>query len=141
MIKNECEWDPQIQIEAGCFNKSLRNLLGGRLNPGVSLVAQIVKNPPAMQETQVHSLSQEDPLKEMVTHSCIVVWRISRREEPGGLQFMGLQRVGYDWLINPLTFFRLNPRLELWILSEIRRWKLSWITWSCLEDFQNHIVN
>ena len=50
-----------------------------------------------MQETQVRSLGQEDPLeKEMATHSGILAWRISQTEEPGGLQPMGLQRVGHD---------------------------------------------
>ena len=49
-----------------------------------SLVAQKVKKPPAMQETQVQSLSQEDPLeKGMATHSSIFAWRIPRTEEPG----------------------------------------------------------
>ena len=48
-----------------------------------------------MQETSVQSLGQEDPLeKEMATHSCILAWEIPWTEEPGGLQFMGLQRVG-----------------------------------------------
>ena len=57
-----------------------------------SLVAQMVKNLPAMQETQVPSLGQEDPLeKEMATHSGILAWKIPRTEEPGGLQSMGLQ--------------------------------------------------
>ena len=51
-----------------------------------SLVAQLVKNLPAMQETLVQSLGQEDPLeKEMATHSSILAWRISWTEEPGGL--------------------------------------------------------
>ena len=60
-------------------------------------VAQTVKNLPAMQETQVQSLGQEDPLeKEMAIHSSILAWRIPWTEEPGGLQSMGLQRVGYD---------------------------------------------
>ena len=55
------------------------------------LVAQMVKNLPAMQETRVWSLSQEDPLeKEMTTHSSIVAWRIPWTEEPGGLQSMGV---------------------------------------------------
>ena len=55
------------------------------------------KESPAMQETQVRSLGQEDPLeKEMTTHSSILVWRISWTEEPGRLQYMGLQRVGHD---------------------------------------------
>ena len=60
-------------------------------------MAQQVKNPSAMQETQeiqVQSLGQEGPLeKEMATHSNILAWRIPWTEEPGGLQSMGLQRV------------------------------------------------
>ena len=63
-----------------------------------SLVAQSVKNLPAVQETRVRSLGWEDPLeKEMATHSSILAWRISSwTEEPGGLQSMGSQRVGRD---------------------------------------------
>ena len=54
-------------------------------------------NPPAMQETWVLSLGQEDPLeKEMATHSSILAWEIPRTEEPGGLQSMGSQRVGHN---------------------------------------------
>jgi len=57
----------------------------------------VVKKLPAMQETQVQSLGQEDPLeKEMATHSRILAWRIPWTEEPGGLQSMGSQRVGHD---------------------------------------------
>ena len=64
---------------------------------GASLVAQMVKNLPAMQETQVLSLGWEDPLEEgMTTHSSILAWRIPWTEEPGGLQSMGLQRVRYN---------------------------------------------
>ena len=52
----------------------------------------VVKNPPAMQEMQVRSLGQEDPLEEKVaSHSSILAWRISWTEEPGGLQSMGSQ--------------------------------------------------
>ena len=62
-----------------------------------SLVAQLVKNLPAVQETWIQSLGWEDPLeKEMVTHSSILAWKISWTEEPGGLQSMGSQRVGHD---------------------------------------------
>ena len=62
-----------------------------------SLVAQTVKNPSAMQEAQVQSLGQEDPLeKGMATHSRILAWRIPWMEEPAGLQFTGSQRVGHD---------------------------------------------
>ena len=53
-------------------------------------MAQTVKHPPAMQETQVRSLCLEDPLeKGMATHSSILAWRIPWTEEPGGLQSMG----------------------------------------------------
>ena len=53
-------------------------------------MAQTVKNPPAMQETWVQSLGQEDPLqKGTATHSSIFAWRIPRTEEPCGLQSMG----------------------------------------------------
>ena len=61
------------------------------------LLAQMVKNLPAIQETWVQSLGQEDPLeKEMATHSSTLAWRIPWREEPGRLQSMGSQRVGHD---------------------------------------------
>ena len=57
-------------------------------------MAQSVKNLPAMQETWVQSLGQEDPLqKEMATHSSILAWRIPWTEEPGGLQSMGSQEI------------------------------------------------
>ena len=57
----------------------------------------MLKNLPAMQETQVLSLSQEDPLeKAMSTHSNILAWEIPWTGEPGGLQSMGPQRVGHD---------------------------------------------
>ena len=56
------------------------------------LVAQTVKNLPAMQETTVQSLGQEDPLeKGMATHSSVLAWEIPWTEEPGGLQFVGSQ--------------------------------------------------
>ena len=72
------------------------SLLGDFPNPGIelkSMVAQTVKNPPAMRETWVLSLGQEDPLeKGMAKHSSILAQRIPWTEEPGGLQFMGSQR-------------------------------------------------
>ena len=62
-----------------------------------SLVAQTVKRLPTMRETWVQSLGREDLLeKEMATHSSILAWKIPWMEEPGGLQFMGLQRGGHD---------------------------------------------
>ena len=60
-------------------------------------MAQTVKNLPAIQETQVHSLGQEDPLeKGMATHSTILAWRIPGTEESGTLLSMGSQRVEHD---------------------------------------------
>ena len=65
------------------------------------LVAQTVKNLPVMQETWVQSLGWEDPLeKGRATHSSILSWRSPWTEEPNRLQFMGSQRVGYDWATN-----------------------------------------
>ena len=66
-----------------------------------SLVAHMVKNLPAMQETWVQSLGWEDPQgKGMATHFSILAWNISWTEEPGGLQFMGSQRAGHNWVTN-----------------------------------------
>ena len=62
-----------------------------------ALVAQMVKNLPAVQETRVPSLGLEDALEEkMAAHSSILAWKIPWREEPGGLQSMGLQKVGHN---------------------------------------------
>ena len=64
---------------------------------GASLVAQMVKNLPAMRETWIRSLGQEDPLeKEMAIHSSTIAWKIPCMKEPGRLQSMGSQRVGHD---------------------------------------------
>ena len=64
---------------------------------GAFLVVQMVNNLPATQETWVLSLGQEDPLeKGMATHSSTRAWEVPWIEEPGGLQFMGSQRVEYD---------------------------------------------
>ena len=60
-------------------------------------MAQMLKNLSAVQETQVQSLGQEDPLeKAMATHSSVLAWRSPWTEEPGGLQSMGSQRVRHD---------------------------------------------
>ena len=72
-----------------------------------SLVAQMVKHLPAMQETQVRSLGQEDPLeKEMATHSNTPAWKIAWTEEPGRLQSMGLQS---QTRLSNFTFFLFTP--------------------------------
>ena len=64
---------------------------------GASLIAQLVKNLPAVQETRVQSLSWEGPLeKEMAPHSSTLAWKIPCMEEHGRLQSMGSQRVGHN---------------------------------------------
>ena len=69
-----------------------------------SFLGSGVKNLPAIQETLIWALSQEDPLeKGMETHSSILAWRITWTEEPGGLQPMGSQRVVHDWVTNTLS--------------------------------------
>ena len=69
-----------------------------------SLMAQMVKNLPAIQETQVRFLRWEDPLKTgMATHSSILAWRIPWTEEPGGLQSMGSQRVRHNTVTTTTT--------------------------------------
>ena len=70
-------------------------------------MAQTVNGPPAMLETWVQSLGQEDPLeKELATHSSILAWKIPWTEEPGGLQSMESPRVGHDRATNTLGFPR-----------------------------------
>ena len=79
-----------------------------------SLVAQTVKRLPAIWETWVPSLCQEDPLeKEMATHSSTLALKIPWTEEPGKLQSVGWQRVGHDWATS------LHIRMHIYILLKI----------------------
>ena len=76
-----------------------------------SLVAQRVEHLPTMWETRVQSLGWEDLLeKEMATHSSILAWKIPWMEEPGGLQSMGLQRVGHNWAVSLSLFTCMHWR-------------------------------
>ena len=78
----------------------------------------MVKNLSAIQETWVQFLDQEDPLeKGMSTHPSVLAWRIPWKEEPGGLQSMGLQRVRHDWPTNTFTF-NINMHTHNIIWSE-----------------------
>ena len=84
----------------------------------------MVKNPPAEQETQVHSLGWEDPLEEgMATHSSILAWRIPQTEEPGGLLSRGLQRVGYNWTSNTQhrRYIYMNVEFPVFLLESWRQ--------------------
>ena len=94
---------------------------GGFLTTAL-LVAQIVKNLPAMQVTRVQSLCPEDALeKGMATHSSILVWRIPCTEETGRLQSMGSQRVGHEWAIRDkdLTFCNCGTLLFWKLMLEL----------------------
>ena len=85
-----------------------------------SLVAQLVKTLPTMQETPVWFLGWEDPLKEgMATHSNILAWRISWTEEPGRLQSMGSQRVGHNWVSFTFTYEKAT---ETWSKLRSKQW-------------------
>ena len=69
------------------------------MHMGFSVVS-VINNLPTMQETQVQSLGQEDPLeKEMATHSSIFAWEILWTEEPDSLQSMAPWRVQHDWVV------------------------------------------
>ena len=89
-----------VTVIAGTFKRE-ENLSLPFLCPQswAPLVTHTVKNLSVTQETQVRSLGSEDPLeKGMATHSSIPAWKIPWTEEPGGLQFVGPQRVGHDWV-------------------------------------------
>ena len=89
-----------------------------------NLVAQMVKNVPAMHKTQVWTLGQEDPLeKEMATHSSILAWGIPGRVEPGGLQSIGSERAGYDWVTNTDDHFVYSKLIihHLFIVSSFKK--------------------
>ena len=84
---------------------------------GATLIAQLVKNPPVMQETWIQFLGQEDPLeKGMATHFSILAWRIPWREESGGLQYMGLQKlVMAEWLTQHNNTKLINHVVEVYL--------------------------
>ena len=104
--------------------KEVRAAPGGG-GAGSYMVVQTVKNQPAMQETKVWSLGQEDPLeKEMATHSSVLAWRIPWTEELGCLQSMGLHRVRHDWLTKKTTHTHTGdaPRKNKEVTGMVRFW-------------------
>ena len=91
-------------IEENCINGTCMYLWA-------SLVVQMVKNLLAMPETRVRFLGLEDPLENgMAAHSSTLAWRVPWTEEPGGLQFMGLQRVIHD-LVTKNNSTNMNPQI------------------------------
>ena len=107
----------QMMIEA-------ENIKNWQLPPA-SLVAQLVKNLPVMQETWVRSLGREDPLeKEMATHSSILAWKILW-VKPGRLQSKGSQRVRHDWATSPASLVAQMIK-NLPVMQETWIWSLGW---------------
>ena len=105
----------QMQYILNDFGMNLMWLASPLIVVKTSLVAQTVKHLPTMWETWVWSLGQEDPLvKEVATHSTVLAWRIPWTEEPGGLQFMGSQRVGLHWATK--LFFLSNSCWWVYVL-------------------------
>ena len=83
-----------------------------------SLVAQMAKHLPTIQETRVQSLGWEDLLeKEMATHSSILAWKIPQTEKPGSLQSMGSQRVGHDWATSLSVYLCISGSSFIHIIS------------------------
>ena len=101
-------------------NTTSTNLIFLSLEPlkeKASLMSQMVKNLPAVQETPVQSLGWKNPLeKEMTIHSSVLAWRITWTREPGGLQSMELPRVGHDCVTNTFNF-KLFLEKRLYYLS------------------------
>ena len=96
------------------YNRLFKNILIKSNLYIPTMVAQTVKNLPAMKETWVWSLGWEDPLeKGMTIHSSIIAWRILWTEDPSGLQFMGLQRVRLDWVTKAITFPPTETQITL----------------------------
>ena len=110
IFKISVRWASRIsnrQLGLGQEHRGSKLCIWVLLKWGASMVAQMVKNLPAIRETWVQNLGQKDALeKGMATHSSILVWRISWTKEPGGLQAMGLQKVRHDWVSN--TFQKCN---------------------------------
>ena len=101
---------------------------------GASLVVQMVKSLLAIWETWVWSLGWEDPLeKRMTTNSSILAWRIPWTAKTDGLQSMGSQRVGHNWVMNTFTFLALNLNLSMMAHACESHWRHT------SKNLENHI--
>ena len=122
-LQSEPPGKPQENVFCDNLDMGLDRVYHKELRP--SLVAQMVRSLPSMQETQVQSPGWEDSLKKgMETHCSVPAWRIPGTEELCGLQSMGSQRVGNDWMTNahapPPTHthrVKLRKRWPIWLLS------------------------
>ena len=139
--RTSCKWSQSVWTQlSGLFYSASRFELHLGYS-GASMVAQMVKCLPATWETQVWSLGWEDALeKEMVPHSSTLAWKVPWTQEPGGLQSMGSQRVGHDW-VTSYTRLQYIPIVVtshcLWWLADqpffIAEWYL--LVWICYSLF------
>ena len=96
-------------------------------------MAQMIKNMPVMQQTQVWSQDQKDPLeKGMATHPSILAWRIPWREEPGGLQSLRSQRVTHNWMTNTGLFIYYQQ-------NKAKHLNTEWDAQNALKCFHVHL--
>ena len=106
----------ELHCETGCGVYFITYLL---LISRACPMAQMVNNLPAMQETWIWFLGQEDPLeKGMTTHSSLLAWEIPWTEQPGGLQSMGSQRVRHNWATNTL--------MDIWMVTDLCHYNDVW---------------
>ena len=127
-----------VQVSKSYISTGLERLAGEEyidfilFTHQASLIAQVVKNPPKMQEMWVRFLDQKDPLeKGMGNHASILAWRIPWTVEPGGLQSMRSQRVGLNWVTNNFTLSSLEG------VASCNRWNLSFNSASALGYLSN----
>ena len=127
-------WNSAVWLQSVCAHDCNIKQINIIHNLSHLLLAQMVKNLLAMQETWVRSLGWKDPLeKEMATHSSILAWRIPWTEEPDRLQSMGLQTVGHDWVTSTYRHIYVTENLAKLRLgwqgmsakASLRKWCLS----------------
>ena len=108
---------------------------------GASQVAQRIPLPmQEVQGTRLWSLGQEDPLEEeMAASSCILAWKIPRREEPGGLRSTGSQIARHDWMSE-----HEHTRIGIWLfqaqLIVSESWQPTTHPWTCFKGWEGHLV-
>ena len=123
-IRSKCRKNSTALLRQIC-DLGFIGYLGTPIPKWTSLVAQLVKNLPAVQETWVWFLGWEDSLENgMATHSSILAWRIPWTEEPGGLQSIGLQRV--RWVKRQRMNLRLKKKKRWWINLSSKTKRLWW---------------
>ena len=124
------EWEMVWSMDPQSFLGSCQLLGWWVRDLWASLLAQMVKNLPAVQETRVWFLGWWDPLeKGMTTHSSVLAWEISWTEVPGELQSTASQRVRHDWVTNTFAFTLSRNRIERLVMKKIGK-EVMWMAFS-----------